>query len=55
MTIHSQLNLIDNNLICTTFCVGRSKQKAGIHLKCYPENRDTTEMYPGKVMHISGG
>ena len=35
-------------------CVGRSKGKAGMHLKYYPENRDTFEMYPGKVMHIIG-
>ena len=36
-------------------CVGRSKRKAGIHLKYYPENRDTFEMYPRKVMHMNGG
>ena len=36
-------------------CVGRSKGKAGIHLKCYPENRDTFEIYPRKVMHMIGG
>ena len=41
-------------LICITLC-GRVKGKAGIHLKCYPENRDTFEMYPGKVMHMIGG
>ena len=33
-------------------CMGKSKGKAGIHLKYYPENRDTFQMYPGKVMHI---
>ena len=36
-------------------CVGRSKGKAGIHLKYYPENRDAFEMYPRKIMHIIGG
>ena len=36
-------------------CVDGSKGKAGIHLKYYPEKRDTFEMYPGKVMHIIGG
>ena len=35
--------------------VGRSKGKAGIHLKYYPESRDTFEMYPGKVMYMIGG
>ena len=35
-------------------CVGGSKEKAGIHLKYYPESRDTFEMYPGKVMHMIG-
>ena len=30
-------------------------KKAGIHLKYYPESRDTFEMYPGKVMHMIGG
>ena len=38
-----------------SLCVGRSKGKAGIQLKCIPESRNTTEMYPGKVMHIIGG
>ena len=44
-------------IICTyvLLCVGRSKGKAGIHLKYYPKNRDTFEMYPGKVMHMIGG
>ena len=42
------------NWICTTLR-GRIKGKAGIHLKYYPENRDTFEMYPGKAMHIIGG
>ena len=36
-------------------CVGGSKGKAGIHLKYIPENRDTFEMYPGKVIHIIVG
>ena len=36
-------------------CVGGSKGKVGIHLKYYPESRDTFEMYPGKVMHMIGG
>ena len=41
--------------VCTTLR-GRIKgKKAGIHLKYYPENRDTFEMYPGKVMHMIGG
>ena len=35
-----------------SLCVGRSKGKAGIQMKCIPGKRDTTEMYPGKVMHI---
>ena len=42
-------------VIYVPLCVGGSKGKAGIHLKYYPENRDTFEMYPGKVMHIIGG
>ena len=41
--------------IYVPLCVGRSKEKAGIHLKYYPENRDTFEMYPGKVIHIIAG
>ena len=41
-------------MVCTTLC-GGSKGKAGMHLKYYPENRDTFEMYPGKVMHMIGG
>ena len=36
-------------------CMGRSKEKAGIHLKYYPDNRDTFEMYHGEIMHIIGG
>ena len=36
-------------------CAGRSKGKAGIHLKYNPEKRDTFEMYLGKVMHMIGG
>ena len=40
--------------IYVPLCVGGSKGKAGIHLKYYPENRDTFEMYPGKVMHMIG-
>ena len=36
-------------------CVGRSKGKAGIHLKYYPDNKDTFEMYPRKVMHMIDG
>ena len=32
-----------------------SKSKARIELYCIPEKRDTTEMYPGKVMYIIGG
>ena len=35
--------------------MGESKGKAEIHLIYYPENRDTFEMYPGKVMHMIGG
>ena len=31
------------------------REKAGIQLKRIPENRDATEMYPGKVMHIIPG
>ena len=34
--------------------VGESKGKAWIHLKYYPENRDTFKMYPGKVIHMIG-
>ena len=41
--------------IYVPLCVGGSKGKAGIHLKYYPESRDTFEMYPGKVMHMIGG
>ena len=41
--------------IYVPLCVGRSKGKVGIHLKYYPENRDTFEMYPEKVMHMIGG
>ena len=33
--------------------MGGSKGKAGIHLKYHPENKDTFEMYPGKVMLTS--
>ena len=29
--------------------------QAEIQLKCIREKRDTTEMYPGKVMHMIGG
>ena len=36
-------------------CVGRSKENAGIHLKYYPENRDTFEIDPGKVMYMIAG
>ena len=32
-----------------SLCVGGSKDKAGIQLKCIPEERDTAEMYPGKL------
>ena len=35
-----------------SLCVGGSKGKVGIQLKSIPERRDTTEMYPGKVMNI---
>ena len=35
-------------------CMGGSKGKAGMQLKYIPEKRDTTEMYPGKLMHITG-
>ena len=35
--------------------MGGSKGKPGIHLKYYPENSDTLEMCPGKVMHMIGG
>ena len=34
---------------------GRSKGKAGTQPKYITEKRDTTEMYPGKVMHRIGG
>ena len=37
------------------FAWAEKKGKAGIHLKYYPENKDTFEMYPGKVMHMIGG
>ena len=43
------------NTINVPLCMGRSKEKAGIHLKYYPEKRDTFEMYHGKIMHIIGG
>ena len=36
-------------------CMGGSKGKAGIHLKHYPKNRDTFDMYPRKIMHMIGG
>ena len=36
-------------------CLGGSKGKTGIHMKYYPENRDTFEMYPGKVIHMIDG
>ena len=32
-----------------------SQGKAGIQLKCIPERKDTTKIYPGKVMHVIGG
>ena len=41
--------------VYVSLCVGGSKDKAGIQLKCIPGKRDTTEMYHGKVMHIIGG
>ena len=40
-----------NHKIYAPLCMGGSKGKVGIHLKYYPENRDTFEMHPGKVMH----
>ena len=45
------IDLIKN----VSLCLGGSKGKAGIQLKYIPENRDTTEMYPRKVMHVIGG
>ena len=44
----------DDSRYTVLLCVGRSKGKAGIQLKCIPGKRDKTEMYPGKVMHIIG-
>ena len=47
--------------VCTVYAIytvyvslwmGKSKGQAGI--QCIPEKRDTTEMYPRKVMHIIG-
>ena len=40
--------------INVSLCVGESKGKAGIQLKSIPE-RDATEMYPRKVMHMIDG
>ena len=51
---HLQLGRDEINLD-VPLCVGRSKGKAGIHFKYYTENRDTFQMYPGKVMHMIGG
>ena len=42
-------------IVYVSLCVGRSKGQAGIQLKCIPGKRNTTEMYPGTVMHIIGG
>ena len=44
--------------VCVYVCItlhGQIKGKAGIHLTYYSENRDTFEIYPGKVMHMIGG
>ena len=49
----ADLNLI-NYIINASLCVGGSKGKAEIPLKG-AEKRNTTEMYPRKVMHIIGG
>ena len=35
--------------------MGGSKGKAGMQLKYIPGKRDTTEMYPVKVMRMIGG
>ena len=56
VTIIETRTIIPNSLNYNApLCMGRSKGKAGIHLKYYPENRDTFEIYPGKVMHMIGG
>ena len=48
------MKLFRHKTLCTTLH-GQINGKAGIHLKYYPENRDTFQMYPGKVMHMIGG
>ena len=42
-------------VIDVSLCMGGSKGKAAIQLKSIPEKRDTTEMYPGTVMHVISG
>ena len=53
ISVESRVQMLQ--LLYVPLCVGRSKGKVEIPLKYYPENRDTFEMYPGKVMHIIGG
>ena len=38
-----------------TCTILREQIKGPIQLKCIPGKRDTTEMYPEKVMHMIGG
>ena len=35
-------------------CVVGSKETTGIQLQCIPEKTDTSQMYPEKVIHLSG-
>ena len=43
---------IINYIIYVSLCVGGLKGKAGIHLKYYPGNRDTFEMYPAWESYV---
>ena len=54
LAVSKFINLIMAYCNNVPLCMGGSKGKAGIHLKYYPENRDTFEMYPRKVMHMIG-
>ena len=51
MTVHRLLYCVLQNII-VSLCMGGSKGKAGIQLKCIPEKRD---IIARKVMHIISG
>ena len=45
MSLHDLVNLV-------SLCMGNHWKKRAYKLKVIPEKRDTTEMYPGKVVII---